>query len=196
MKLHRVLAGVTVLMAAPAVMAGNLVEPVPEPVPVAPAPAPVVVDTGGEWTGGYAGLQLGQLDVDGDGNADGDDVMYGLHAGYDYDFGRFVLGGEFDYDFADIDLNGAANVDNVMRLKLRAGYDLGRTLLYATAGAARVDTSIGDETGPFGGVGISYAVAPNFTVGGEVLYHEFDELGSSGVGAEATSVSLRGSFRF
>jgi len=181
------------VLGAPAAFAGNV-----EPVVVEPAPVVAVTPTytGGDWTGGYAGVQFGHLDVDGTGAADGDEVIYGLHAGYDYDFGQFVLGGEVDFDTGDLDLGGAATVDNVTRIKLKAGYDLGQTMIYATAGAAQVNTSIGDETGPFGGLGLSYAVSEQFSVGGEVLYHEFDDIGGTGVGADATSVTLRGSFRF
>lgn len=169
-------------------------DPAPVEAPVA-VPAPVV-SYGGDWTGGYVGLGLGNLDVDGSGTADGDDISYGIHGGYDYDFGRYVLGGEVEFDAADINLGGAATVDSVTRLKLRGGYDLGRTLIYATVGAARVDTSLGDDTGAFGGVGIAYQVNDRFYVGGEVLEHRFENIGGSGVNADATSVSLRGGIRF
>lgn len=174
-------------------LAGSLEEPIVEPV-AAPVfePAPV----GTDWTGAYGGLNLGYGDVDGSGTADGDDMTYGLHVGYDYDFGRYVLGGELEYDKADIDLNGAANTDSVTRLKLRGGYDLGRTLIYATAGAARLQTSIGDDTGEFFGVGMAYQVTDSFTVGGELLEHRFDDIGGTGVDADATTFNLRGSFRF
>lgn len=173
--------------------AGNLSDPVVET--VAP-PVYVPVATGTDWTGAYGGLNLGYGDVDGTGTADGDDMTYGLHLGYDYDFGRFVLGGEFEYDKADIDLNGAATTDSVMRLKLRGGYDLGRTLIYATAGAARLDSSIGKDTGEFIGVGMAYQVTDRFTVGGELLEHRFDDIGGTGVDADATTFNIRGSFRF
>jgi predicted porin len=176
-----------------AAFAGNLSDPIVETVAV-PVYEPVAVGT--DWTGAYGGLNLGYGDVDGSGAADGDDMTYGLHLGYDYDFGRFVLGGELEYDKADIDLNGAADVDSVTRLKLRGGYDLGRTLIYATAGAARVDTSIGKDTGEFFGVGVAYQVTDRFTVGGEVLEHRFDDIGGTGVDADATTFNLRGSFRF
>jgi predicted porin len=119
-----------------------------------------------------------------------------LHAGYDYDFGRFVLGGELDYDLTDIDLGGAATVDNVLRLKVRGGYDLGRTLVYATAGLARVDTSLGTENGQFAGLGVAYQLTDQFVVGGEVLAHQFDDINGSGVDADATSINLRASFGF
>jgi outer membrane immunogenic protein len=181
-------------MAGTAAFAGNLSDPVVETV-VAPVYAPVAV-AGTDWTGAYGGLNLGYADVDGTGAADGDDMTYGLHLGYDYDFGRFVLGGELEYDKADIDLNGAANTDSVTRLKLRGGYDLGRTLIYATAGAARLDSSIGKDTGEFVGLGVAYQVTDRFTVGGEILEHRFDNIGGTGVEADATTFNLRGSLRF
>lgn len=173
--------------------AGSLADPVVETIAV-PVIQPVYA--GGDWTGAYGGLNLGYGDVDGPGAADGDDMTYGVHVGYDYDFGRFVLGGELEYDKADIDLNGAAETDSVMRVKLRGGYDFGRTLVYATAGAAKLDTSIGDDTGEFFGLGVAYQVTESFTVGGEVLEHRFDDIGGTGVDADATTFNLRGSFRF
>lgn len=189
------LAALSGLISGP-VLAGTLQDPVVDAPPVpAPVPAPVPY-MGGDWTGPYGGVQLGNLDVDGTGAADGDDVSYGLHLGYDYDFGRFVLGGEVDYDFTDIDLGGAADVDSVARLKLRAGYDFGRTMAYLAVGAAQVDTSLGNETGEFYGIGVAYQINDRFTVGGEVLEHSFDDISGSGVDADATSVTLRGSFRF
>lgn len=188
--------GVATVMSASllgsASFAGNLADPVVETVQT-PVFEPVP-DVG--WTGFYGGLNLGYADVDGTGAADGDDTTYGLHIGYDYDFGRYVIGGELEYDKADIDLNGAATTDSVTRLKLRGGYDLGRTMIYATAGIADLDTSIGSDTGEFLGVGVAYQVTDRFTVGGEILEHRFDDIGGTGVDADATTFNLRGSFRF
>jgi len=184
---------VSVMFAGGAAQAGGLADPVVETVA---APVFTPVNTGGDWSGAYGGLNLGYGDVDGTGAADGDDTTYGVHLGYDYDFGRFVLGGELEYDKIDIDLNGAANADSVARLKLRGGYDMGRTLVYATAGAAKLKTSIGDDTGEFVGVGVAYKVTDSFTVGGELLEHRFDDIGGSGVDADATTFNLRGGFRF
>ncbi|MEP4195718.1 MAG: outer membrane beta-barrel protein [Aliishimia sp.] len=180
---------------APA-FAGSAEPAVIETAPVAVAPQEPVTTFGGDWTGGYVGLGLGSLDIDGSGTAGGDDITYGLHGGYDYDFGRFVVGGELEFDGTDIDLGGAATADSVTRLKLRGGYDLGRTLIYATAGAAEVDTSLGSDTGAFGGIGAAYQINDRFYVGGEVLRHRFEDIGGSGVNADATSISLRGGLRF
>lgn len=183
----------TSLLASTA-FAGNLADPVVETV-AAPVFEPAFV--GGDWTGIYGGLNLGYADVDTNIGANGDDMSYGLHIGYDYDFGRYVIGGELEYDNLDTDLgDGAAEVDSVTRLKLRGGYDFGRTLVYATAGAARADTSLGDDTGEFIGLGVAYQVTDSFTIGGELLEHRFDDLGGTGVDADATTFNLRGSFRF
>ncbi|MEX0308870.1 MAG: outer membrane protein [Tateyamaria sp.] len=192
----RILAiGLAAALASPS-FAGGLQPAEPDPIaPAAPLPPPPT-PVSGEWTGGYAGLQLGYGDVDATGTADGDDILYGAHIGYRYDFGTFVLGGELDYDFADIDLNGAADVDSVARLKLQAGYDFGRTLGYFTAGVADLDTSIGSETGEFYGIGVAYQVNERYTVGAELLEHSFDDIGGTGIEADATTLTVRGSIQF
>ncbi len=175
--------------------AGSLADaPVEAPVY---APAPIAQPVVGDWTGFYTGLNLGYADVDGPGAFDGDDMSYGFHAGYDYDFGQFVLGGELEYDKTDLDLGGNANIDSIARAKIKGGYDLGNTLVYATAGAARADTSFGDETGKFAGVGVAYKVTDRYTVGAELLEHRFDDLGGvAGADADATTFNLRASMRF
>jgi outer membrane immunogenic protein len=175
--------------------AGSLAEPIVEPVMTAPVMAPSL---GGDWTGFYTGLQLGYADADGPGALDGDNGTYGFHAGYDYDFGRFVLGGELDYDKTDIDLdNGAANIDSVARAKIKGGYDVGNTLLYATGGYANADTSVGSEDGAFYGVGMTYKVTEQYTLGAELLQHRFNDIGgTAGADLDATTFNVRGSFRF
>ncbi|MEO1778444.1 MAG: outer membrane beta-barrel protein [Pseudomonadota bacterium] len=194
--MYRMTALATILAAGPmAALAQSNVETDVAPQATA-APVQAFAGTGGTWTGGYAGLQLGYGDVDGTGAADGDDYLLGVHAGYRYDFGTFVLGGEVDYDTADIDLNGAATVDSVARLKLQGGYDFGRTLAYLTAGVAEVDTSIGSESGEFYGIGFAYQINDQYTFGAELLEHEFDNIGGTGVAADATTLTVRGSIRF
>ncbi|WP_299625941.1 outer membrane beta-barrel protein [uncultured Tateyamaria sp.] len=194
MKIKLLAAGVLAIAAAPAFAGSPEVPvadtPVPAPAPVAPVPV------SGDWTGAYGGVQLGYGDIDGTGTADGDDLLAGVHVGYGYDFGTFVLGGEIDYDFADIDLNGAASVDGVARLKLRAGYDFGRTLGYVTAGVAEVDTSLGSESGEFYGIGFAYQINDRYLIGAELLDHSFDDINGSGVDADATTLTVRGSIRF
>ncbi|WP_299148388.1 outer membrane beta-barrel protein [uncultured Tateyamaria sp.] len=186
-------------LAAGPVLAGSVGAPAPDaaaPIPAAPVPSAPPPALGGDWTGGYAGVQLGYGDVDASGGADGDDFLYGVHVGYNYDFGTFVLGGELDYDFTDIDLGGGVDVDDVARLKLKAGYDFGQTLGYFTAGVAEVDTSLGSESGEFYGIGVSYQITDQYTVGAELLEHNFDDISGTGVDADATTLTVRGAIRF
>lgn len=183
-------------LAAPA-LAGGLTDPVVE-APVAAPVAPVVVGT--DWTGGYVGGQLGYGDVSATG-LDGDGLTYGLRGGYDWDFGNWVLGAGIDHDWTDIELGGGAgDLDSVTRLKLRAGADLGRTLIYATAGGAHARADVGgnslSDNGWFAGIGADYLLTDQWTVGAEVLSHQFDDFDNSGVDVDATTASVNVGFRF
>lgn len=185
---------------APAAFAGSI-DPAPVESAVVAEPAPVFA--GRDWTGGYAGAQLGygDLDTDGAGGVDGDGIIGGVHAGYDFDLGDWVLGGGLDYDAADIDLSDdAGDLNDVVRLKLRGGYDLGDTLIYGTTGLAWADADIGgdsfDDQGYFIGVGAERFVTDNMTVGGELLYHDFDDFDDTDVDIQATTLQARVSWRF
>lgn len=184
------------MLAVPA-FAGGLTDPVVE-APVAAPVAPIV--TGTDWTGGYVGAQLGYADVSATG-LDGDGAIYGIRGGYDYDFGNWVLGGRLDYDAADIDLGaGAGSLDSVARLGVRAGADLGRTLIYGIAGGARAEADVGgtdlSDNGWFAGIGADYALTDQWTVGGEILSHQFDDFDNSGVDVDATTAAINVGFRF
>ncbi|RKF13784.1 porin family protein [Roseovarius spongiae] len=188
------LAAALATVALPAV-AGNI-EPAPvEPVIAPPAPAAPVSPN---WTGFYAGGQLGFADVDTNlAGVDGDDMIGGLTAGYDYDLGDFVVGIGADYDFADVSLSPTLDVDSMWRLKMRSGVKIGNGLLYLTGGYAQVDTnSIGSEDGKFYGAGYEHMIADKFTVGAEVLQNEFDNVGSTATDIDATTYQVRATFRF
>ncbi|WP_380055505.1 outer membrane protein [Falsihalocynthiibacter sp. SS001] len=151
-----------------------------------------------DWTGGYIGAQLGYADVgtslDG---VDGDDIIGGIIAGYDYDLGDWVVGGGLDYDMASIDLSGAAEVENVIRAKVRAGYKMNNGLLYATAGWARADTdTLGDSDGYLFGIGYDVKMSGGYTVGTELLYHKFDDFNDTGIDVDATTIQFRVGYNF
>ncbi|WP_375264035.1 outer membrane protein, partial [Palleronia sp.] len=111
-------------------VAGGIAEPVVEQPVIIPAADPVPVS---DWTGPYVGLQLGTGSVDSDGADEVDISTAGVQAGYLYDMGRFVLGGELDYANVNFDDDSTFDADgNIARLKLRAGYDAGRVLPYLT----------------------------------------------------------------
>ncbi len=190
------------VVAAPA-FAGGLAQPVADPVaPAAPvAVAPVM--TGSDWTGFYAGAQLGygQSETNDDPKTfDEDGALYGAQVGYNYDFGQFVLGGELDYTATDIK-SDVADIEGVARAKVRAGYDAGSFLPYVTAGFARAYTAdnLGDDDqhdGYLYGAGVDYKVTDSIVVGGEVLQHEFEDVGNTGLDLDATTVAARVNYQF
>ena len=174
--------------------AGSLAPAVNEPAPMTVAPAPVTLDP--SWTGFYAGGQIitGDVDVElNPGNADLDTDGLGVHAGYLYDLGSYVLGAEVDYDDLDIDTVDDASV---ARLKAIAGYDAGRFMPYVTAGVAQLDVNDTDDTGQFIGLGLAYAASENIRISGEYLDHSFEDFDGSNVDYDPSTVSLRVSFAF
>jgi outer membrane immunogenic protein len=150
-----------------------------------------------DWSGAYGGFQFGALDGEaaapGGGSASGG--IAGFHAGYGVDLGRFVVGGEVDFDLGEISL-GDVTLDSVARLKLRAGGSLGQSFIYGTAGLARADTSVGVGSGGFAGVGAGWRLGARTTIGGEVLYQQFDDIDGSGVDIEGTTATARVTFSF
>ncbi len=187
-------AALSTSVALPA-FAGSPEPAVVEPTIIAAAPlAPV----GPDWTGFYAGAQLGYANVDTNAaGVDGDDMIGGLTAGYDWDLGNYVVGVGTDYDFSDINLSPTNNLESIWRLKVRSGVKIGNGLLYISGGYAHVDVSgLGDEGGTFYGAGYEHMFTPNISLGGEVLYHEFDNVGSTTTDVDATTYQVRATYRF
>ena len=210
------MATAAIALAAPA-YAGSKMAPIEEPEVVEPImeePAAPARD----WTGPYVGLNGTYIGVNNRdrGNFGGSGPGIGAHLGYTQDFGGFVLGAEAEWDFYnDVTLDevgnfpGAGEVESMGRLKARAGVPIGNDLLaYGLGGVAHMRTSdIGDNTGWVVGAGAEYMVTNDFSVGAEVMYHRFDDVsvgedvgevpaGGADYDFEATTVSVRGSFRF
>ena len=202
------MATAAIALAAPA-FAGGKMEPIEEPEVVEP-PMQEPVAPARSWTGPYVGLNGTYIDATftdpNDDEADASGLGVGAHLGYMYDFGGFVLGAEAEWDFYnDVEFDDplgreiGREIDSIGRLKARAGVPIGNDLLaYGTAGIAHARVSNGDTRSDEGwlvGAGAEYMINDNFSVGGEVLYHRFDDFDDS-EDLEATTVSLRGSFRF
>jgi outer membrane immunogenic protein len=193
----------TALIAAPLVVAGTfasaggLAEPVAVVAPVAVA-APAAVSYGSDWSGAYAGGSLGYGTVDATGvTGDFEGATYGGHLGYNYDMGNIVLGAELEATGTNDFTNDATGLEleKVLRAKVRAGYDAGAYLPYITAGAAKATVNGDDDNGYFYGVGVDYAMSDSFTVGGEVLRHEFEDF-NGGADITADTFALRVSYNF
>lgn len=207
--LFRLLPAAAMLTLAAPALAGSLDAPVIVAAPAAPVvvPAAPVIQTGSDWSGFYLGGQIGygMLDSD-DLNVDGEGYLTGLHAGYQRDFGRFVLGAELEHNWGEIDIQNAdtgadldASVDRVLRAKLRLGYDAGRFLPYVTGGYAQAALSgaVEDDIEGFVyGVGTEIRLNDRFSTGIEFLRHEFDDVGATDADATVNTIALRGTIRF
>lgn len=186
------------VMAALPALAGGPVVVAEEP--VIAAPAPVAVAPNGDWTGFYAGGQLGFGDLGSTGTQSGNGMTAGLLGGYRMDFGQFVAGAEANYDWANIDLGAGDSLDNIARLKLIGGYDMGSALLYGTVAAVRADATLGgastSDNGWGAGIGVDYALSDSMTLGAELMEHRFDDFAASGTDLDATTLNARLGFRF
>ena len=102
--------------------------------PLVMAPAPMMAST--DWTGAYGGLSLGYGAVDQDGidslededesfagvdfDIDGDGAIGGVFAGYQYDFGSFVVGVEADLNAANLDFDSSLDENAALHSPERA----------------------------------------------------------------------------
>lgn len=184
-----------------AALAGGMATPVVEPAVV---PVAVVAQVTPDWTGFYGGAQLGYGSIDStEGVADGNGWLGGLMMGYRYDFGTFITGIEGDYSWSNINLgsgDATGSLDALYHIKLQAGADLGQTFLYGTAGWAWAKGDVAGESdtadGWVAGVGADYDLGNNWTLGAEVLYNSFDDVGGTTYDADATTVMMRAAYRF
>ncbi len=156
-----------------------------------PAPA------GATWTGLYIGGNLGaafdpnsasikDLSEEQDLSlrfSNDTELTGGVHAGYNWQMGTWVLGVEGDFDFAE-------NINYLASARGRLGWAAGDWLFYGTGGVAFIDTDndfvVGDaDEGSFGfgtgatdtgyvvGGGLDYKIAPQLSLGVEGLYYGF-----------------------
>lgn len=193
------IAAMGLILGAPA-FAGDVTRPTQQGAPEIVTQSDFAL--GGDWTGAYVGGQYGYADMESSTNAlNGNGFLGGLHAGYQLDYGSYVVGGEFDYDIADIDLGGATGtVDEIYRLKLKVGLDTGDVLYYGLVGGARANVEIGGvkqhDTGYLYGVGSDIQITESVVLGGQVIYHDFSDFNDTGTDIDALTVQGRVSFNF
>lgn len=204
--------------AAATAFAGALDEPVVEaPVIVA---EPVAPFWEGAYVGGQIGYSYGDFDLNLDtrpGDFNDDSVIGGLHAGYLFSAGNgWYVGPEFQYDFADVsvtdpDTGDTASFDEIARLKVIAGREVGNGLFYGSAGIAYADFDSsgagstidsvfdgfnGSETNYVIGLGYDYRIGDNFTVGGEYQFHRFNDIGAAGGDVDVNTLHVKAAYRF
>lgn len=186
-----ILASTAVLATAGVAMAGGYTQPVVE-APVVEPVAAVVAAPSVNWTGFYAGAQLGYNNTEGD-FSDDRGGSAGLQAGYLYDMGQYVVGAEADYAAVDSD-----QIKGMGHLKGLAGVKSGQWLYYGTLGAGYIDSDIDgrDDTVLTAGAGVNYMYNENWILGGEVLYHDTNDFDDTDQDFNQTTVSLKASYKF
>ncbi len=143
-----------------------------------------------DLSGFYGGLSIGR-EIGKDAPNDAENAFGGF-AGYNFDMGSAVVGGEFSYNAPH-----SSELEQPMHIKGRVGIPVVGGLLYGTAGLARAKVEEGGTAkGSVYGIGYDFAVSENFTVGAEYLRSQYRDVGSADDDIETNSVTLRAGFRF
>src|SRR5262245_17591711 len=150
------------------------------PRPLAPAPAPMTI--GYNWAGAYGGVNLGYVwGTIGHLGTTPRGIAGGGQAGYNWQVGQVVFGGE-----ADIQASGAEDTFAAFKfsnpwfgtVRGRVGYAFNNVLLYATTGLAigggKLEfaglTESKGHTGWAGGGGIEVGLMPQWSAKAEYLF--------------------------
>jgi outer membrane immunogenic protein len=189
MVMRAILLAGAVLVSVTSANAADLSRPVPAPMPTKAPPAFIAPEY--DWSGFYVGINggggWGSAHTDLTGRFDTSGGMAGGTAGYNAQFGRWVLGLEGDIDWSDIDGNSSArdcpagcSVQNnwLSTVRGRAGYAFGSWLPYITGGLAVGDvkaTATGfpgedsTQAGWAAGAGLEYGISQNLSAKVEYL---------------------------
>jgi len=173
--------------------------------PILPPPADIYIpEVGGmDWSGFYAGANVGygwgMIDLDDDEDFSDEDIdldgfIAGVQVGANAQFDSIVVGIEGDLAWTglgdsdeDVDF---ADVNWIGTIRGRLGFAAENFLIYGTAGVAfaGVDGAIANEvdedlyysddvrTGWVAGVGAEMMVTDAISIKGEYLYHDFGDM--------------------
>jgi outer membrane immunogenic protein len=128
--------------------------------PIALDSAPAVMHDNApvsDWSGIYGGISYGRSTSDwyyNESDGDSDDVDYvpdtanGAFLGYNFQRNKLVLGAEVNYlaNSLELDADGDIFLRPLYELRGRAGYSIGRFLLYGFAGYSRAKWEFVDVT--------------------------------------------------
>jgi len=159
------------------------------------------------WDGGYIGLGVGYgwlKDTDYQFTPplddEGQDVIAGIHAGYNWQYGNFVVGGELealnlDLTYENFDF---ITIKHAIALKARAGYAWDRYLITGHAGGVWASTNFMGlkDWGWVAGGGVDYALTDEITVGAQYSHYEWKEFDGTLIDATIDKVTARVGLKF
>jgi outer membrane immunogenic protein len=196
------LAAAALLAATAPALAGPLDAP-----PAAP-PAVVAAPPADAFTGFYGALEFGTINgsvTSAPTSSFDGGITLGLAAGYNWQTGPFVFGGEVRMMRAE-DFSWPAGAADAYRtlydLRGRAGYAIGDFMVYGALGYsvgtfAPSTANAGDTDGLNFGIGMEYNVSDRFFLGADLTRRDLE--GTNALGAVETEIdtlSLRGGLRF
>jgi outer membrane immunogenic protein len=182
-------------------------------VEIAPEPEPLVYD----WSGFYAGAHVGYGEAQVDGNYQGSSfgldpngLLGGVHAGFNWQLGSFVIGTEGDFSWGDLEDSttsggglgsASAEIDWLATLRARVGVALDNFLLYGTIGGAWSEAEAAvtnggaesvdfDEVGLVAGGGVEWGMNEKLSWKLEGLWFNFDDTVDLESGALGDSTTL------
>lgn len=170
--------GAASAMLATTAIAGNL-----DPMVIGAVPV-ISQASGPNWGGFYGGLEGAAATADAsfllngsleNGPFDADGALYGGFAGYNFQNGNFVYGGELSYMFGNVEEEtNIYDYNSVVDIKARAGFAFGSALAYAAVGYSSANLSEdyaepeSNQLGGFGyGAGVDLMVSEKIFVGVE-----------------------------
>lgn len=164
------------------------------------------------WSGFYGGVSVSKFSGDVTVLSGGvitnqvdmvSETVGGVFAGYNWQNGHWVFGGELAYSNPDQAAVGYPNslLQDVADVKLRAGYATGKVMFYGVAGlswSTFVDASTSyDQSGTNYGIGIDYALGKHAVLGLEYLKRDLSGLVAPyTLENDASSISTRLSWKF
>ncbi len=170
------------------------------------APAAPVAAPRFDWTGGYAGAGLGYGRMSISGANNGSAAVGGLFAGYRYDMGSAVVGGELIVSPGTIGsatLPGGDKLKGGAALMLTAGVPVtadARTLAYVGVGPSLLRTSGagGSETSTGAGVqvGMDHMLTDQIMLRGSVNYTAINNVGNANLKTRTLGAGIGVGFKF
>lgn len=172
------------------------------------------------WEGVYVGASYAlfngensYIDVDEASDYELEGQMLGAFTGFGIPLNRFILGGEVSFMAGaanEEDFEGEYEYSSIVDLKGRVGFDGGKVMPYAVLGASFGTFAVNEgpdvdfdqtEMGLLFGLGLSYAINNQFTVGAEFVTRSFEfefpeEVNLLDVEATVNSLALRASYSF
>lgn len=156
-------------------------------------------DAAADWTGFYAGQGFVSSKATSQGDVE-EFIGVNIAVGYLKDAGSFAYGAEIGYQ-ADRSKDKTLDADiKSTGLKAIVGYDLGKSLVFASAGSIDSEvTAQGDSISDnlsFVGIGARHVFMDKYVAGIEFMRAKTDDLAGTGTSLQNDIVSIRLDYKF